>query len=130
MNSPFSIRVTAVGRIPISERVRLSRRRGAQLRRRTHSNELILRLSEYSFNRADELRDELSMLHNGRWVVDLRNVSYIDSCCLAELIRALKRMRADDARASIDIVNANQLVRMVFAMTCLDTVFHLEAAGA
>jgi anti-sigma B factor antagonist len=61
-------------------------------------------------------------------VVDLRQVSFIDSVGLAILLGARRRLLAQDRDGSIDLVCDEGLIVRILRLTGLDRVFPLHAS--
>jgi anti-sigma B factor antagonist len=59
-------------------------------------------------------------------VVDLTNVTFMDSTGLGVLVRALKRSRELDIR--LDLIVTNERVLKVFGITGLDTVLPIHSS--
>ena len=81
---------------------------------------------EYDVYARDELAAELQAIGDGCTTLDFKNVHYIDSCCLTELIRAVKRLKADDPERTITILNIDPQVRRIFDLTQLSRYFDVR----
>lgn len=76
---------------------------------------------------ADDLKDELSVLSEGRAqdvLINMQNLDYIDSTGLGVLIGILKRLKQKDKDIYIENIKPN--VRKIFTITGLDKMFKLE----
>lgn len=83
---------------------------------------------EVDINTASQLSVSLlSLIAAGhtRLVLDLSDVSFIDSAGLGVLISAQRRLRALDG--SLDVVTARPLVQKMFHITALDRVFGVHS---
>ena len=93
---------------------------------RTVTPALVLQAAEYDVQNSAALERELSTLVPGRCVIDFRNVSYIDSTGIAQLVRALKRLMLSDPSSAIVLTNARPHVHKVFVITNLHRLFLIE----
>jgi anti-anti-sigma regulatory factor len=93
-------------------------------------NCVILTRDEYDAFTIDDFRRELAALSPGVCTIDFRNVRYLDSTCLTELIRVLKALRNDNPASSIDILNLQDGPRQIFRLTALDTLFTVPAPSS
>lgn len=86
-----------------------------------------LRLAgEYDISRRDELAEQLSAANNADVaVLDLRDVSYLDSSALTCLIQLRKRMM-ERGPGVVHIAGAAPQVRRIFNLTNLDRIFRIE----
>lgn len=78
---------------------------------------------------ADALRERLSTLVDGQrvdLVVDLRQVTFMDSTGLGLLVGTLKRVRTAGGRLQL-VIDSERLL-MVFRITALEQVFTIRAA--
>lgn len=79
---------------------------------------------EIDLSRAPALRNALMdavRLRPGRLVVDLQNVSYMDSSGVATFVEALQQMRA--VRGRLVLCGLQPKVRSIFEIARLDMVF-------
>lgn|GEM_PF-1306459 len=80
---------------------------------------------EYDLARRDELEQQLSSAYTAAIaVIDLRDVTYIDSTALACLIRLKKRM-TEHGPAIVQLRSVQPQVFRVFELTQLDKVFEV-----
>ena len=82
---------------------------------------------ELDVNTAPELREQLARLVNEgarRIVVDLADVSFVDSTALSVLVSALKRLRQADG--DLELASPNPSVRRVFEITGLTRLFTIR----
>jgi anti-anti-sigma factor len=88
---------------------------------------VVLRLSgEYDISRKDELNAALSAAYNAtEAILDVRDVSYIDSTAIECLIRLRKRM-SENGSSLIRLVGPTRQVRKVLQLTGLHQVFELS----
>jgi anti-sigma B factor antagonist len=88
---------------------------------------------EIDLNSAPQLRDCLNQtIHAGsrRLVVDLRQVSFIDSEGLGVLLGAKRRLRGHGPDGSLQLVCADGLVLRILRISGLDGVFPVHATLA
>lgn len=93
---------------------------------RTVTSPIILQSPEYDVQNANTLERELSALTPGRCLVDFRNVRYIDSTGIAQLVRVLKRLMLRDPSSTIVLTNASPHVHKVFVIANLHRLFVIE----
>ncbi|HZZ64525.1 MAG TPA: STAS domain-containing protein [Candidatus Baltobacteraceae bacterium] len=93
---------------------------------RTVSPAVILQSAEYDVQNSAALERELAVLAPGRCVIDFRNVSYIDSTGIAQLVRVLKRLMLSDPSSTIVLSNARPHVHKVFVIANLHRLFIIE----
>lgn len=67
--------------------------------------------------------DKTTATEPARVIVDLSNVSFIDSIALATLVRAMKRCRQH--KGDLYVCGLQQPVRIIFELTRLDKAFTL-----
>jgi len=82
---------------------------------------------ELDVNTAPELREQLARLvgeGTRKVVVDLTNVSFVDSTALSVLVSALKRLRQADG--DLELASPNPSVRRVFEITGLTRLFTIR----
>jgi len=82
---------------------------------------------ELDVNTAPELREQLARLiseHTRLIVVDLGEVSFVDSTALSVLVSALKRLRQADS--DLELASPNPSVRRVFEITGLTRLFTIR----
>ncbi len=82
---------------------------------------------ELDVNTAPELREQLARLiseDTRRIVVDLADVSFVDSTALSVLVSALKRLRQADG--DLELASPNPSVRRVFEITGLTRLFTIR----
>lgn len=82
---------------------------------------------ELDVNTAPELREQLARLVNEgsrKIVVDLTDVSFVDSTALSVLVSALKRLRQADG--DLELASPNPSVRRVFEITGLTRLFAIR----
>jgi anti-sigma B factor antagonist len=82
---------------------------------------------ELDVNTAPELREQLAHLASEGSpliVVDLTDVSFIDSTALSVLVSALKRLRQADG--NLELASPNPSVRRVFEITGLTRLFTIR----
>ena len=82
---------------------------------------------EIDLNRSSAFQQELLKLLDqqpGRIVVNLTDVSYIDSSGVASLVKLLSRVRR--GAASLHLFGLTEQVRGVFEITKLDSVFNIH----
>lgn len=86
-----------------------------------------LRLAgEYDISRQEELEEDLACaLDADVAVLDLSEVSYLDSSTLTSLIRLRKRMM-ERGPGIVKIAGAPPQVRRIFSLTNLDKIFLIE----
>jgi len=86
-----------------------------------HDGETVVRAAgELDVNTAPELREQLARLiaaDTSLIVVDLTDVSFVDSTALSVLVSALKRLRQADG--DLELASPNPSVRRVFEITGL-----------
>jgi anti-sigma B factor antagonist len=85
---------------------------------------LVVLTGEADLHRAPELRDEMSaVIDDGIYdlIVDLSDVTFIDSMTLGVLLGAMKRIKPRGGRLCVVVRDAN--IRRVFEITLLDRVF-------
>lgn len=78
--------------------------------------------------KANQFRQEISsIVDNGADIVlvDLKNVTFMDSSGLGALVLALKTVRA--AGGKLFICSINEQVKMLFELTSMDRVFEIYA---
>ena len=78
--------------------------------------------------KAGQFRQEIgNIVDNGADIVlvDLKNVTFMDSSGLGALVLALKTVRA--AGGKLFICSINEQVRMLFELTSMDRVFEIYA---
>lgn len=76
---------------------------------------------EYDVTRQAELRDRLLDSDDGPVIVDLRNVSFLDSSAIHAFIEA--RNRLNSAGRDIELINLTGMPRRVFDITGLTPIF-------
>ena len=84
---------------------------------------------EVDLANAPELDSQLAAVMTeapSQLVVDLTNVTFMDSTGLGVLVRALKRSRELDIR--LDLIVTNERVLKVFGITGLDTVLPIHSS--
>ena len=96
---------------------------------------IVSAVGEVDVSTAPELRQRLQELPEGsQVVVDLTDVTFLDSTGLGVLVAALKRVRESDAGGDLRLVVTRPQVTKVLEVTGLSTVFSvyptLEAALA
>ncbi len=77
---------------------------------------------------APELRERLARLDDEgvtALVVDLSDVTFVDSMALGLLLGTMKRMRSRDGRLRLVVVRPE--VRRIFEITLLDRVFEIDS---
>ncbi|MBV8303395.1 MAG: STAS domain-containing protein [Acidimicrobiia bacterium] len=82
---------------------------------------------ELDVNTAPELREQLARLAADdvrRVVVDLTDVSFVDSTALSVLVSALKRLRQADG--DLELASPSPSVRRVFEITGLTRLFTIR----
>ena len=81
---------------------------------------------ELDVNTAPELREQLAQLVDDgvRIVVDLADVSFVDSTALSVLVSALKRLRQADG--DLTLASPTPSVRRVFEITGLTRLFTIR----
>ena len=82
---------------------------------------------ELDVNTAPELREQLARLiaEDARQIViDLTEVSFVDSTALSVLVSALKRLRQADG--DLELASPNPSVRRVFEITGLTRLFTIR----
>ena len=93
-----------------------------------HEGETVVRAAgELDVNTAPELREQLARLigeDSRRIVVDLSEVSFVDSTALSVLVSALKRLRQADG--DLELAAPNPSVRRVFEITGLTRLFTIR----
>jgi len=93
-----------------------------------HEGETVVRAAgELDVNTAPELREQLTRLigeDSRRIVVDLSEVSFVDSTALSVLVSALKRLRQADG--DLELAAPNPSVRRVFEITGLTRLFTIR----
>jgi anti-sigma B factor antagonist len=93
-----------------------------------HDGETLVRAAgELDVNTAPELREQLARLiaeDTRRIVVDLSDVSFVDSTALSVLVSALKRLRQADG--DLELASPNPSVRRVFEITGLTRLFTIR----
>jgi anti-sigma B factor antagonist len=83
-------------------------------------------IGEADLHRAPALRDEIAeVLNDGihDLVIDLSEVTFVDSMTLGVLLGAMKRLRPQGGRLCIVVSDPN--IRRIFEITLLDRVFPL-----
>lgn len=81
---------------------------------------------EYDISRRDELERHLSRAYGARVaVLDVKDVSYLDSTALTCLIRLRKRIMEHDDGGVVRIVGAGAQVRRILNLTNLERLFEL-----
>lgn len=85
-----------------------------------------LRLAEYDLYNVSDFERELDMLTAGHCTLNLENVRFLDSTCLAALVRALKRMRIVDPSSELTLTNLRAPLQRIFRITGLWRIFHIE----
>jgi len=92
------------------------------------NGETVLRAAgELDVNTAPELREQLARLANDgvrQIVVDLADVSFVDSTALSVLVSALKRLRQADG--DLTLASPTPSVRRVFEITGLTRLFAIR----
>ncbi|MBV9411587.1 MAG: STAS domain-containing protein [Acidimicrobiia bacterium] len=91
------------------------------------SETVVRAAGELDVNTAPELREQLAHLANegtALIVVDLTDVSFIDSTALSVLVSALKRLRQADG--NLELASPNPSVRRVFEITGLTRLFTIR----
>lgn len=89
-------------------------------------HEIVILEGELDFHTSPELRRELARLADrkaARILVDLRQVSYIDSSGLATFVELFQKIRRYDGK--LVLFHLNPGVRSVFEISKLDSVFPL-----
>lgn len=84
---------------------------------------------EVDLANAPELDEQLATVMGqapSQLVVDLTNVTFMDSTGLGVLVRALKRSRELEIR--LDLIVTNERVLKVFGITGLDTVLPIHSS--
>jgi anti-sigma B factor antagonist len=93
-----------------------------------HDGETVLSAAgELDVNTAPELREQLARLVNDgarQIVVDLADVSFVDSTALSVLVSALKRLRQSDG--DLALASPTPSVRRVFEITGLTRLFTIR----
>jgi len=93
-----------------------------------HDGETVVRAAgELDVNTAPELREQLARLiaaDTSLIVVDLTDVSFVDSTALSVLVSALKRLRQADG--DLELASPNPSVRRVFEITGLTRLFTIR----
>src|SRR5215469_8224626 len=80
---------------------------------------------EYTLGSKDKLHRELSRLASKpRLVLDFSEVTYMDSTCIAELMRMEQRRDAAGFEAAYVVMQATVLAR-IFSVLTLDRVFRI-----
>lgn len=94
----------------------------------------MIRVTEARLNAANAIhfrRESIALVDSGatRLVIDLGQVSFVDSSGLAALVAVLKRV---GITGSLAISGLQPVVRRMFELTRMDRVFHLypDAASA
>ena len=85
---------------------------------------LFVLTGEADLHRAPELRNEMSaVIDDGinDLIVDLSEVTFIDSMTLGVLLGAMKRVKPQGGRLCVVVQDAN--IRRIFEITLLDRVF-------
>lgn len=93
---------------------------------RGQGSAVTLQLPEYDMNCADVLANELDALNGALCVVDFRNVTYFDTSAMTVLIRAAKRLRAEDPGMQLVLQNLSAQMRRLFAIAGLDRYFEIS----
>lgn len=91
-----------------------------------HGVEIVDLQGDLDFHSSPELRRELVKLVEQevpRILVDLKNVSYIDSSGLATFVELFQKMKRYGGK--LVLFNLSQGVRSVFEIAKLDTIFQL-----
>lgn len=86
-------------------------------------DETVRMSGEYDLQRQDELRATLSATTAATVRLDMRDVEFMDSIALRELIRFRESLRADDRKLVMDNVPAH--ARRLFEATGLLALFDL-----
>jgi anti-sigma B factor antagonist len=92
------------------------------------NGEMVVRANgELDVNTAPDLREQLARLVTDgarRVVVDLSDISFVDSTALSVLVSALKRLRQSDG--DLELASPNPSVRRVFEITGLTRLFTIR----
>jgi anti-sigma B factor antagonist len=91
------------------------------------SETVVRAAGELDVNTAPELREQLARLVSEgarKIVVDLTDVSFVDSTALSVLVSALKRLRQADG--DLELASPNPSVRRVFEITGLTRLFAIR----
>lgn len=81
---------------------------------------------EYDISRREELEQAFAPAHTAcAVVIEMGEVTYLDSTALTCLVRLRKRM-LENGDATIRIAGAKPQIRRIFALTQLERVFNLE----
>ena len=98
-----------------------------QLETYTSANVKILKLAgRFETHTAPSVRqwfDDTTLLKPAYLVVNMENVSFIDSTGLSSLIHGMKRAR--EMNGDLRLCGLQQSVRMIFELTRLDKVFEI-----
>ena len=62
----------------------------------------------------------------GRFVLDLRNVEFIDSSGLGAVVASMKQLRPDQV---LELAALQPIVEKVFRLTRMDTIFTIHASA-
>ncbi|HEV2260987.1 MAG TPA: STAS domain-containing protein [Candidatus Rubrimentiphilum sp.] len=83
---------------------------------------------DFDFSRKGELEQLLAAAAQADVaVIDLRDVSYLDSSVLTSLMNLKRRMEARGEAGTIRIVGANQSLRRIFTICGLDRYFEFSS---
>lgn len=95
---------------------------------RTPERPLVVCLArpEYDLSSVEELAAELEAVGGQCTTIDFKNVRYIDSSCLTQLVAAGHRLKAVDPSRTITLVNLEDQVRRIFEITQLGRFFDLQ----
>lgn len=93
------------------------------------SASVVLTAREYDIYSVANLERELGQLSAPHATVDLRYVRYLDTTCIAALIRVLKRLRNNDPTSTLTITNVQRSLRRVFQIANLDRLFTIRDAA-
>jgi anti-sigma B factor antagonist len=94
--------------------------------------ELVVRpRGELDIARAEVLREEWTRAVEAeqpdRFVIDLGEVTFLDSSILAAIVRVHERQRGHGR--DVVVVNASRRIAKIFAITGLQDVLHVNGAG-
>ena len=98
-----------------------------EVQSQTIGNVQVLRISgnfdAYNAISARKWFQDATTVHTPQIVVNLENVSFLDSTALSVLVQGMKRARMGSG--DVRLCNMQQPVRMVFELTRLDRVFEI-----
>lgn len=89
------------------------------------AEDVTLRLAEYDLYNVSEFESELAALDPGYSILNLENVRFLDSTCLAALVRTLKRLRTANPSSELTLTNLRAPLQRIFRITGLWRIFHI-----